>query len=309
MASFTSKVKEELSRVQLKNDGYALSELAGMIHSSATVALGRGGIALRIVTENKNTVNLLFALVRKLYGIDCELSQTVNQMKREIYRVTIRTDDMEGLFNDLAVPYGISFEVNTESPVYRHLVENREKQISYIRGCILTNGMITDPEKRYHMQIDSSSSSVAGSILGMLTDLGIRAGITERKNGYSIYIKEAQSISDLLTLTGAYSCVLDIEDIRLTRELRNTANRQVNFENANIDKTVESAMAQIRAIMLIDEKLGLDHLSPALREAAQLRLDNPESPLSELAQISGTISKSGMNNRLRKIVDIAEELN
>ena len=308
MASFTSKVKEELAKIQIKNDPSALSELAGIIHCSATVTIGRGGVALRLVTENKNTVNLIFALVRRLYKTDCELSQTLNQMKKEIYRVTIRVQDMEKLFNDLAVPYGISFEVNTSSTTFVDLTSDKERQISYLRGCLVGNGVITDPEKQYHLQINVSSLSLAEKILEMLNTYSIKGGITERKTGYIVYIKEAQGISDLLTLTGAYACVLDIEDIRLTRELRNTANRQVNFENANIDKTVESAMVQIQAIRLIEERKGLDFLSPSLREAAEVRLNNPESPLSELASLCGGISKSGMNNRIRKIVNIADQL-
>ena len=300
MPSFTAKVREELSKVQIKNDACALSELAGILHSCA------GGLALRVVTENKNTVNLLFSLVRKLYQIDCELTQTVNQLKKEIYQIDIRPSDTESFFNDLAIPYGIAFDVNTDSESYISLTDDNDKKICYLRGMMLGNGIVTDPRKQYHLQIEVTSSNVAEAVRSLMQGSGINAKTTKRKDSFCIYIKEAQSISDLLTVLGAHSCVLEMEEIRLTRELRNTANRQVNFENANIDKTVASAMVQIQAIRLIDEKIGLDSLSPALKEAAELRLEYPEAPLSELSEISGNVSRSGMNNRLRKIMNIAE---
>ena len=135
----------------------------------------------------------------------------------------------------------------------------------------------------------------------------IRAKIIHRKQSFVVYLNEGDSISNLLALIGAYSAVLNFENVRVLKEMRNNVNRAVNCETANINKTVNAAMAQLESIRRIEKEIGLENLSDTLREAAELRLEYPEATLSELCELGGT-TKSGMNHRLRKLNAIALDL-
>ena len=177
-----------------------------------------------------------------------------------------------------------------------------------MRGSLLGGGIISNPQKNYHLELISGSQSTAEAVISVLADFDLHAKYLERKNSYSAYLKDAQSISEVLTITGAHSCMLELENARMLKDIRNTVNRQINFENANIDKVVRSAMAQIENIQLIAQYQGLDSLSPPLQEAAHLRLSYPEAPLSELASMSNGLSRSGINNRLRKLAEIADSI-
>jgi hypothetical protein len=306
--SFSEKVKEELCHVNTRGTAQAVSELAGIVHTSGSIFLGSNGAGLQMSTGNKNVVNRVFSLVEKVYSLECELSQSSSQIMDILYTVRIRPDSLVSMLKDMAVPFGLSFSVDTDDPAFRKLIQTRSQKQSYIRGCLLGGGVISDPESEYSLEILSSSEESANAIRQVLSELDIQARISKRGDQFRTYVKDVSSVSEVLTLTGAHGAVLQLEDIRLVREIRNNVNRQINFENANIDKAIDSAQRQLLNIRYIMDTKGLDFLSPALREAAQLRLENPEATLQELSQFSDGISKSGINNRLRKINLIADEL-
>ena len=303
--SFSVKVKEDLCQNSIKNTHCATAELAGIIHACGTFSLGAGGMSIKVSTENKNVVNRVFSLVKKLYSMDCQLTQSSSQLQKEIYQVRIQPPEFSAFLADMAIPFGFRFTVDHQGELFSTLIDRDCCQCAYLRGAILGGGIISDPEKNYHMEFVSGTQATAFAVIHVLSLSGISAKCLERKNGFSAYLKDAQSISETLTLAGTHSCVLALENARMIKDIRNNVNRQVNFENANIDKVVNAGMSQTENIQLIEDHLGLENLSPSLREAAELRLQNPEASLSDLAALSG-ISKSGINNRLRKLAEIAD---
>lgn len=210
--------------------------------------------------------------------------------------------------------------VNATAKVYRDFKEQslvdggdylRKKccRRAYIRGAFLSRGSITNPEKTYHLEISTEQTRLAVKILHTINSFGLDAGITPRKGNLVIYLKDADQIVTLLNLMGAHSALLEFENVRVLKDMRNQVNRLVNCETANVDKTVRAAMDQIRDIELIDEIVGLDELPPKLYEVAKLRLENPYSSLKELGELMvPPMSKSGVNYRIRQLRQKARQL-
>ena len=190
------------------------------------------------------------------------------------------------------------------------IMTSEQRAMSYLRGAFLAAGSVNNPEtSRYHLEIYSLYESHNEDIAEMMNHFGLNAKTTKRRNGYIVYLKEAERIADFLQLIGATNSMLKFEDIRIVRDMRNSVNRLVNCENANINKTVAAAERQVENIKYLRDTIGLDSLPQKLQEIAVLRLDNPEVSLKELGDMvpSGAISKSGINHRLRKINQLAEE--
>ncbi len=174
---------------------------------------------------------------------------------------------------------------------------------------ILGAGSISDPDKGYHLELSCNSESLANDFKRLINSFGLRAKVFARKNSHVVYIKESEQISDFLALIEAHNHVLEFENVRIIKELRNKTNRIVNCENANLDKIINSSARQIDDIMLIDSRKGLDSLPDRLKEVARLRLAYPEAALSELGEmLSPPLKKSGINHRFRKIREIADAL-
>lgn len=172
-------------------------------------------------------------------------------------------------------------------------------------------GSVNNPEtSSYHLEIYSNYEDHNEDICQMMNAFDMNARTIERRNGYIAYIKEAEKIADFLVLIGAVSSMMKFEDVRIVRDMRNSVNRIVNCENANLSKVINASSKQIEAIAYIDETVGISELPPKLQEVAQLRLQFPEASLIEIGEMvtSGTVSKSGINHRLRKIVAFADDL-
>lgn len=180
---------------------------------------------------------------------------------------------------------------------------------AYIREAFLAAGSISDPEKGYHFEVVTSSENKALQLVSKLELFGIEAKTIERKGHIVVYIKEGSQIVDALNVMEAHNALMDLENVRILKEVRNSVNRQVNCETANINKTVNAAVKQIEDIQYIQETVGLGELPLQLRETAMLRLEYPEAPLKELGNLMNPpVGKSGVNHRLRKLSQIAEEL-
>ena len=173
----------------------------------------------------------------------------------------------------------------------------------------MATGSITDPEKGYHFEVVCNQEKKAEQLVEQLAFFGIEAKTTTRKNHLVVYIKEGAQIVDALNVMEAHNALMELENIRILKEVRNSVNRKVNCETANINKTVNAAVKQIEDIELIKERMGLDELSPALLQVAELRLMYPEAPLKDLGEmLNPPVGKSGVNHRLRKLSEIAKEL-
>lgn len=184
-----------------------------------------------------------------------------------------------------------------------------EYKKEYLSVLFLRNGSISDPEKFYHMEFVCTDEAEARNLEELIADFHIMAKMIERKGHYIVYLKESDAISDMLSLMGAHQSLMKFENIRILKEMRENIQRQVNCETANLQKTVSAAVRQTQDIELIRDKLGFAHLPENLREIAELRLKMPSATLKELAeQAEEPIGKSGVNHRLRRLSQIAEDL-
>lgn len=178
-----------------------------------------------------------------------------------------------------------------------------------IRDAFLKNGSMSDPRKSYHFEIVCDTRDEAEKLRDAINEFGEDAKIVERKGHPVVYLKEGEQIVTVLSVMGAYKALMELENIRIVKEMRGSVNRRVNCETANIRKTVDAAVRQVEAIRTIEETEGLDSLPKNLREIARVRLDNPEMPLQELGQmLDPPLGKSGVNHRLRKLIELAEKI-
>lgn len=287
--SFSSELKENLSKISnLSNKEIVKYELIGYLISNNTV-YKNGKTTYK--TENEYNINRFSKLLSNInitnYKID---------IKGNNYIITApKIENIEEI---------IYLEEDIE---YKGETEKEELLKAIIRGAFLGAGSINNPESKYHLEIILSTKSNAENIINILKTFTIGAKKLERKNGYSIYIKDGEEISKLLALIGANSSVLKFEQIRVLRDMKNNINRKVNCETANLNKTVNAAVRQIEAIKKLQKTGEFDKLSESLKEIAKIRIENPDASLVELGQmLKDPIGKSGVNHRLNKILDIAK---
>ena len=189
------------------------------------------------------------------------------------------------------------------------LLKNQCCMRAFLRGAFLAGGSVSDPLKTYHFEISCSSNEKALQLLQLMAQFDIEGKSILRKRHYIVYIKEGAQIVDMLNVMGAHHSLMEMENVRILKEMRNTVNRRVNCETANINKTVSAAVKQVEDITLIRDSIGFSQLSEGLREIAQLRLDYPEATLTELGRmLSAPVGKSGVNHRLRKLSMMADDL-
>ena len=303
--SFSSIAKGEICRTQLTGECCELAELSAMIHTAGSISISGGQFTLRIDTENAAVARRAFLLIKQLFGLQAKMQMHTNPLKgNHIYSLAIDQSNarMVALDTRLIGDDGILFSPD------KSFLASRCCKIAFLRGAFLGGGSITNPEKRYHMEFVCSQKEFAQGLLNIVKDLGICAKMISRNKNFVVYLKESDPIITLLTMMGAHASILNIENIRIIKSVRNAVNRTVNCETGNLSKTVNASLKQQESIAYIREHLGLDKLSPGLREVAQARLDNPEATLEELAVILGAVSKSGINHKLRKINSIAEQL-
>ena len=226
--------------------------------------------------------------------------------KNNVYIVRLKQETKRVLL-DLDIMDGLMFH----SHVSDEIMGNAQKMRSYLRGAFMASGSVNNPEtSRYHLEIYSIYEEHNQDICDMLNYYGLNARSLERRNGFISYLKGAEKIADFLTLIGATNSMLKFEDVRIVRDMRNSVNRLVNCETANMNKTIDAASKQIDNIEFIQQRVGLGALPEKLQEIAELRLEHPEVSLKELGEMipSGAISKSGINHRIRKINEFADRL-
>lgn len=306
--SFSADVKTECCEVHGKHLHCLRAELAGLVLLSGTISLGSGGLSLLLNTESRGVVTRIFSLVKRVYGLECELlSKTGPLKKNEVYSVRISgREQVLSILDDLGI--AVSLGIRLQPEAFSALTQRECCQAAFLRGAFLGGGSISDPQKEYHLEFVVSMPSLAEPLCALLQGFSLNARQTQRKETSVVYIKGIEDIIGLLTRIGAHSSVMELENIRIFKDIRNNVNRQINCESANIDRTVRSAVQQAENIRFIEQSRGLEWLSPALREAAELRLSYPEASLSELAALCPGASRSGINHRLRKLNEIARTL-
>ena len=306
--SFSSQTKDELvESCRLGNTEEKRSLLCGITHAAGSMTLGRGGIGLQYITENSSVAALTVRLGRELYSVTAETSISEKERLNAVSNVVKFTGDgVRDLLNDAG--YGVDgdedFELGYIPP---RLTDDESKAKAFLRGVFLGAGSVSDPNKGYHLELVCRYEKFAATLCDIMAGLGISAKFLPRKSSYIVYLKDGELVSDFITLIGAMNSTMAFEEARVMRSVINHINRQQNFEDANMNKAAAAAAQQLLDIEFIRLNAGLDSLPPKLREAAELRINNPEATLSDLAEMA-EISKSGLNHRLAKLSTIAQEL-
>ena len=301
--TFSSEVKNELTRINPSVRHCVLAEILAIVYFIGTVSLSKNGeISLKISTEYSGLARKYFTLVKKTFNIntDVVISNSTLVRRKRLYSVSIV--DSAGAGEVLkAIKLLKNQELIDSLPLDGNTVLlNSCCKKAFFRGAFLSSGSITDPEKGYHLEIVCSSMEDAAFLKELMEDLSLLPKITARKKAYVVYIKDSDQISLAL---------MNFENIRILKGMRNDVNRKVNCETANINKTVSAALSQLEDIQLIKEMMGLEKLTSNLEAIANARLENPDASLVELGKmIIPQLGKSGVNHRLRKLSDIASQL-
>lgn len=305
--SFASDVKKELTTLEVHRE-HARAELAALIRMNGSLSIVNQQFVLNVQTENAAIARRIYSLLKDHYQVRAELlvRKKMKLKKNNVYIVRLKQGTKEVLA-DLDIMDGLVFNTH----VSNEIMGNAQKMRSYLRGAFMASGSVNNPEtSRYHLEIFSIYEEHNEDICEMLNYYELNARTLERRNGYISYLKGAEKIADFLTLIGATNSMLKFEDVRIVRDMRNSVNRLVNCETANLNKTIDAASKQIENIQFIEQMVGLAALPEKLHEIAELRLEYPEVSLKELGEMipSGAISKSGINHRIRKINEFADKL-
>ncbi|RKD30323.1 DNA-binding protein WhiA [Lacrimispora algidixylanolytica] len=311
--SFSSKLKEELSRQISPARHCQIAEMAAIISLCGKIIISEDDrYTIKIHTENVAVARKYFTLLKKTFNISTDVSIRRNAYlnKNRTYTVTIREHE-----DALRVLHAVKLlDENGEVGENLNVVQNVVIQQfccrrAFIRGAFLSSGSISDPEKFYHFEIVCATEEKAEQLKNIIATFDLEAKIVKRKRYYVAYIKEGNQIVDILNVMEAPITLMELENIRILKDMRNSVNRQVNCETANINKTVSAAVKQIEDIEYIKDTIGLDDLPDNLREVARERLERPESTLKELGEaLDPPVGKSGVNHRLRKLCDLAGRL-
>lgn len=275
--SFSSDIKEELARQYSKAKHCQIAELAAMIMQEGRISMNP--YSLSFDTENPMLLEKYAILLKRGFDIDVSKELESQDCKRIV-------DAIQGLY-----------------------LEKVCCKRAFIRGAFMASGSMSDPNKAYHFEIVCRTPEQAARLQELMREFETEPKIVERKNHYVVYLKDGSQIVDMLNVMEAYVSLMNLENVRILKEMRNSVNRKVNCETANIGKTVTAAVKQITDIELIRDTNGLDSLPIPLREMAMVRLEHPEAPLKDLGQYMDLpVGKSGINHRLRKLAVIADSI-
>lgn len=311
--SFSSEVKEELAAQISSGRHCCIAEFAAIFSLCGKIKKDKvDQTVIQIDTENLTVARKSYILLKKTFQIQVEIVVRNHNLRSSNVSYSLIVKRQKDIMSVLKAIKMLDENGNLWGgflQVHQRLVQNTCCKRAYLRGSFLVAGSVTNPEKAYHLEIAVLSKEFAGQLRDLLTSFEVDAKIVERKKYHVLYIKEGAQIVDFLNIIEAHRALMKLENVRIVKEVRNSVNRQVNCETANISKTVTAAAKQIEDIRYLQCNMGFSQLTDGLREVAELRLDYPDSSLQELGEMLSTpISKSGVNHRLRKISKIAEEL-
>lgn len=275
--SFSSDVKEELARQYSKSRHCQIAEISAMIMQEGRISMQP--LALSFETDNPILIEKYATLMKRAFDVDVEKPLDSQDCKKII-------EAIQGLY-----------------------LEKTCCKRAFIRGAFMASGSMTDPNKAYHFEIVCRTPEQAARLQELMREFETEPKVIERKNYHVVYLKEGSQIVDMLNVMEAYVSLMNLENVRILKEMRNSVNRQVNCETANISKTVNAAVKQVADIELIRDTDGLDSLPLPLREMAMVRLEYPEAPLKDLGKyMDPPVGKSGINHRLRKLAALADAI-
>ena len=304
--SFSKQTKSELCLADVNNSEQKTALIYGMILFSKVFSHS----ALNFTTECQPVASLYSELLSSTVGVIVELKSNISRkgVKNNIFNISVPDkNDCKRIYDFFGhTPKQPSLRIN------RANIDGDECIPLFLRGAFLSCGNVTDPEKDYHLEFVVPRMNLAADlerIISEIEEINAEPNVIKRKGSYVVYIKGSDSIADMITYMGAPMSSLDIVQNKIFTSVRNRVNRKINSETANINKTAEASAKQLYAINIILKKRGLEFLDDDLKELAQIRIEHPEFNLRELgASLSTPISRSGVNHRLQRIIDIAKEL-
>lgn len=300
---FSERTKQELVRVVPTARCCRVAELTAFYDFHGFL-LGRQQQYLDFYSSSPLAARKILTLLKGLYPetYTQTLVQRARARKHQVYTVRVLSPvDSEAIYAEMH-----NQPMTDQNPP---VLRKKCCQRSYLRGAFVSQGSVTNPERTYHLEISSDKTTTAAKVLATFLALGLEARMTQRKGVNVIYLKDGEQIVHLLNVIGAHSALLQLENIRVMKGMRNQVNRLVNCETANVDKTVKAAMEQVDLIRRIQHHMGLDELPEKLQQVALVRLEHPYVSLKELGELMvPPLSKSGMNYRMRRLTELGRSL-
>ncbi len=289
--SFSAEIKEKIADINSECDFCSVARLAGLMRFAADFGDGKAVIS----TENKTVADAAAKLCSDCFGIDVRYEYNAHS---KLYKSIPASHDEDILCAELASDLPASTVMPFECC-----------RRAFLSGAFLGGGSVNDPKKSYHLEFDTRKKEYAVDVLFALANEGVNAKITKRKGRFVVYLKDYEQIAATLGLIGAGFAALELYNVSVEKEIRNDVNRRVNCDNANLEKQSKASSRQLRAIAIIEKKIGFEALSDVLREMAEVRKNYPEDNLAELGRkLNPPIGKSGVNHRLNRLVELAEDL-
>jgi len=306
--SFSSRVKEEICGAASHRECCVKAELAAFVRLAGTIEIAAGmKMALRLDTESEAVAGHLLGLVRRRCGAQGELEVRKGRKlrKKDLFSVRVEDEAARLLLTEAEI---LSDGDTSEEVLPLRMTQKECCRKSFLQGAFLAAGSVTDPEKEYHADITVRDEALGEALERYVTDFGLPARLSRRGDEWALYLKDADSIADLLRIVGAHGALLELENVRVYKSVRNQVNRSVNCETANLKKTTDASRQQAEWIQKLEQAGGFPLLSAPLRQAAELRLEYMDASLQELADMAPGVSRSAMNKRLRRIVEMAKEV-
>ena len=298
--SFSSDAKAELCRAKIDKKCCALAESYGVLLYCNTFTPRE----IRIITASDAFAARLPRLFRRAFSVAFDVLPDEDAKGKRSFLIRER-EKIARIF----AAFGAEPDATLSHHVNFGVIEEECDRISFLRGAFLAGGSVTDPEKRYHLELATPHHSVSRESYSVLLELGFTARETQRGGNHLLYFKQADVIADFFTALGAPTTAMGVMTAKVEKEMRNTITRQITCDSANADKVVSAAQEQMDAIRRIAREIGLEALSEPLRDAALLRITNPAASLSDLAQLSyPKVTKSCLSHRLRKLMTMAQSL-
>ena len=310
--SFSGRVREELAGNISTARHCQIAELAAFIGLCGTIIFNRfDRCSIKIHSENFLVARKVFTLIEKTFNIKVDVSIRRN-IKRQnaTYSVVVRQhEDAVRILQAVKMIGGNADYISDIRPFSPLVLQQTCCRRAFLRGAFQASGSMSDPSKSYHFEIVCNSPAAAGQIQEIMDGFGLDAKIVQRKKAYVVYLKEGSRIVDVLNVMEAHVALMELENVRILKEMRNTVNRKVNCETANINKTVSAAVKQVEDITYLRDTVGFEHLPDNLAEAALARLEHPDATLKELGEtLDPPVGKSGINHRLRRLSEMAEKV-
>ncbi|MBO5606059.1 MAG: DNA-binding protein WhiA [Acidaminococcaceae bacterium] len=300
--SYSSEVKNELARLEGQKPCCEKAELLGVLRLSGALVLRGKNIGIHFSTENAALARRVLQVLKSNYPVQTEVVITRSRRlkKNNRYQVEVIPDsNVAKALQELQIlPSGEDERQN--------LLRKACCRKAFLRGVFMAGGSVSRPAGDYHLEIVTENEDLARLIVKIMHGFSLSAKMTDRKNNYIVYLKDGDHITDFLSLIGAHQALLEFENVRIVKDMRNQVNRRVNCETANLNKVIRASVLQVACIRYLQEHGRYDLLPEKLKEAAELRLRYPDISLNELVEYTeGTVGKSGLNHRLKKIRQIA----